>query len=144
MAAQPFKNAIPPPKFLSGGDPQIAKGFGDESVQAYIAAMPGWKSAVGKRLDLLIVQTVPEVCKAVKWNSPLYGMDDKPWFLSIHCYAKYINLAFFNGQSLQPVPPVESKMSGTRYLHIFEDGPLHETPFIERVDQASQLPGQKM
>ncbi|MBB5703133.1 hypothetical protein FHS76_003029 [Ochrobactrum daejeonense] len=132
------------PKLLSGGNPQIAKGFGEEPVQAYIAAMPGWKSAIGERLDSLVTKAVPDVRKAVKWNSPLYGMDDTTWFLGIHCYAKYIKLAFFNGQSLHPLPPVESRSPRTRYLHIFEEGPFDEALFTDWMKQASRLPGEKM
>lgn len=97
------------PTLLSGGNPQIAKGYGDASVQAYIAAMPGWKSDVGRRLDALITRTVPDSHKAVKWNSPLYGMEGQGWFLGVHCFAKYIKVAFFRGTSLSPVPPGESK-----------------------------------
>src|ERR1044072_6063875 len=103
------------PKLLSGGNPQIAKGYGDAPVQAYIAAMPGWKSAVGRRLDALIVRTIPSVNKAVKWNSPFYGVEGQGWFLSFHCFAKYIKVAFFRGTSLQPVPSCESKQKEVRY-----------------------------
>ena len=127
-AAKPRKTAPKPqsgkaakPKLLSGGNPQIAKGSGDAPVQAYIAAMPGWKRDVGRRLDALIVRTVPGVRKAVKWNSPFYGVEDRVWFLSFHCFAKYIKVAFFRGASLRPVPPGASKQKDVRYLDIHED-----------------------
>ncbi len=132
------------PVLLSGGNPQITKGDGDGPVQAYIAAMPGWKSAVGRRLDALIEETVPDVRKAVKWNSPLYGMEGDGWFLGIHCFEKYIKIAFFRGASLDPPPPVSSKTKETRYLHIPENGPLDEARFADWIKQASQLPGERM
>ncbi|MBO9356391.1 DUF1801 domain-containing protein [Bordetella petrii] len=143
-AAGKPKPAASKPKLLSGGNPQIPKGEGDAPVQAYIAAMPGWKSAVGSRLDALIAQAVPGVRKAVKWNSPLYGVEDQGWFLSIHCFDKYIKVAFFRGTSLRPVPPVESKTAETRYFHIHEDEPLDEARFADWVRQASRLPGERM
>ena len=99
------------------------------AVRAYIAAMPGWKRDVGRRLDALIVRTVPGVCKAVRWNSPFYGIEGRGWFLGIHCLAKYVKVAFFRGTSLHPVPPVESKNERTRYFHIHEDDPLDEAQF---------------
>ncbi len=129
---------------LSGGNPQIAKGYGDAPVQAYIGAMPGWKRDLGKRLDALIVRTVPGVHKAVKWNSPLYGVEGQGWFLGIHCFTKYIKVAFFRGTSLLPVPPGESKTKETRYLDIHEDDQLDEAQFAGWVKQASQLPGERM
>ena len=132
------------PKLLSGGNPQIAKAYGDAPVQAYIAAMPGWKSDVGRRLDALIVRTVPGVHKAVKWNSPLYGVEGQGWFLGIHCFTKYIKVAFFRGASLRPVPPGESKQKEVRYLDIHEDDQLDEAQFAAWVKQASQLPGERM
>jgi hypothetical protein len=135
------------PALLSGGNPQIAMGYGDARVQAYIAAMPGWKRDVGRRLDALITRTVPGVRKAVKWNSPLYGAgpgDEGGWFLSIHCFTKYVKVAFFRGASLAPVPPVESKSRDTRYFHIHEDGQLDEAQFAAWVKQASELPGERM
>ncbi|MDX8530621.1 DUF1801 domain-containing protein [Mesorhizobium sp. VK25A] len=132
------------PVLLSGGNPQIAKGYGDAPVQAYIAAMPGWKSEVGRRLDQLIIEAVPDVQKAVKWNSPFYGMEGEGWFLGIHCFAKYIKVAFFRGLSLKPVPPVESKSKDTRYVHIHENDRLDEEQFVSWVKQASQLPGERM
>lgn len=132
------------PKLLSGGNPQIAKGYGDAPVQAYIAAMPGWKRDVGRRLDALIVRTVPSVHKAVKWNSPVYGIEGDGWFLSLHCFAKYIKVAFFRGTSLEPEPPEPSKHATTRYVHIHEDDELDEAQFTAWVKQASRLPGEKM
>lgn len=132
------------PVLLSGGNPQIAKGHGDAPVQAYIAAMPGWKSEVGRRLDQLIMEAVPDVQKAVKWNSPFYGMEGEGWFLGIHCFAKYIKVAFFRGLPLDPMPPVESKSGDTRYLHIHENDRLDEEQFVSWVKQASQLPGERM
>ena len=131
------------PVLLSGGNPQIAKAYGDAPVQAYIAAMPGWKSEVGRRLDALIVRTVPGVRKAVKWNSPFYGIEDDVWFLCFHCFAKYIKVTFFRGTSLHPVPPGESKHKEVRYLDIRE-GQLDETQFTGWVKQASELPGERM
>jgi hypothetical protein len=129
---------------LSGGNPQIAKGYGDAPVQAYIAAMPGWKSDVGRRLDELIVRAVPGVTKAVKWNSPLYGVKDQGWFVGIHVFAKYVKVAFFTGVSLRPIPPGTSKHRNVRYLDIREDDELDETQLTSWMKQASKLPGEKM
>ena len=132
------------PVLLSGGNPQIPKGEGDGPVQAYIAAMPGWKHTVGKRLDALIVQAVPGVRKAVKWNSPFYGApDDDGWFLSFHCFDKYIKVTFFQGASLEPPPTVTSKYPHVRYFHVPEDG-FDEGQFSDWVKQASKLPGERM
>ncbi|MFT4161053.1 DUF1801 domain-containing protein [Shinella sp.] len=132
------------PVLLSGGNPQIAKGYGDGPVKAYIAAMPGWKSDVGRRLDALIEEIVPDVYKAVKWNSPLYGIEGGGWFLSYHCFAKYIKLSFFRGTSLDPVPPVASRTAETRYLHIHEGEALDEDLLAGWIRQASRLPGERM
>ena len=132
------------PALLAGGNPQIAKGDGDAPVQAYIAAMPGWKSDVGRRLDALIMRTVPGVRKAVKWNSPLYGVEGQGWFLGVHCFAKYVKVAFFRGTSLRPIPPGSFKTKDTRYLDIHEDDPLDEAQLADWVKQASELPGEKM
>jgi hypothetical protein len=132
------------PVLLSGGNPQIAKGYGDAPVQAYLAAMPGWKGDVGRRLDALIVRTVPDAQKAVKWNSPFYGIEGQGWFLGFHCMTKYIKVAFFRGTSLRPVPPGESKQKEVRYLNIHEDDPLDEAQLADWVKQASQLPGERM
>ena len=109
------------PTLLAGGNPQIAKGDGDVPVQAYIAAMPGWKRDVGRRLDALIVRTVPDVRKAVKWNSPFYGREGQGWFLNFHCFTAYVKVAFFRGASLRPLPPGESKDKDVRYLDIHAD-----------------------
>jgi hypothetical protein len=131
------------PVLLSGGNPQIAKGYGDAPVQAYIAAMPGWKSDVGRRLDAIIERTVPGVRKAVKWNSPFYGVEDNVWFLSFHVFAKYVKVTFFRGAALRPQPLGKSKYEDVRYLDIHEDQ-LDEAQFAAWVKQASQLPGEKM
>lgn len=149
---KPRKTAAKPPsgkgakqvKLLSGGNPQIAKGYGDVPVQAYIEAIPGWKRDVGHRLDKLICRAVPNVCKAVKWNSPFYGVEEGVWFLGLHCMTKYIKVAFFRGASLRPVPPGESKQKEVRYLNIYENDPLDEAQFTAWVKQASQLPGERM
>ena len=138
----------PPPSstvvLLSGGNPQIAKGYGDEPVQAYIAAMPGWKSDLGRRLDALVVRTVPDVCKAVKWNSPFYGLEGQGWFLSFHCFTRYVKLTFFRGTSLEPIPPGASKHPETRYFDIHEHDELDEARLADWVRQASQLPGERL
>jgi hypothetical protein len=126
---------------LSGGNPQIAKGDGDAPVQAYIAAMPGWKRDVGKRLDAFIVRTVPGVRKAVKWNSPFYGVEGKGWFLSFHVFTRYVKVTFFRGASLQPLPPGPSKDKNTRYLDIHEDDELDEKQLASWLKQAAALPG---
>lgn len=131
----------PQPRLLAGGNPQIAKGEGDAPVQAYIAAMPDWKRDVGRRLDALIVQTVPKVRKAVKWNSPFYGVEGQGWFLSFHCYTHYVKLAFFNGTSLDPVPPGASKHDEVRYLDIRQDDALDEKQLTRWFKQAAKLPG---
>src|SRR5258708_34186010 len=135
------KAAAKPVKLLSGGNPQIAKADGDAPVQAYIAAMPGWKGDVGRRLDALIVGAVPGVYKAVKWNTPFYGIEGQGWFLGIHCFTKYVKVAFFRGTSLRPVPPGDSKSKDTRYLNIHADDEIDEAQFVDWVKQASQLPG---
>lgn len=129
-------------KLLSGGNPQIPKGEGDEPVQTYIAAMPGWKSDIGRRLDRLIQQAVPDVRKAVKWNTPLYGLDG--WFAGFHCCNQYVKVAFFQGSLLNPKPPVESKQDAVRYLHVYEGEPLDEEQFLSWIKQASQLSGVRM
>lgn len=126
---------------LSGGNPQIAKADGDAPVQAYIAAMPGWMRDVGKRLDSLITRNVPTVRKAVKWNSPFYGIEGQGWFLSFHVYTRYVKVAFFRGISLRPLPPGESKGRDTRYLDIHEGDELDETQMAKWVKQAAALPG---
>ena len=135
------KTKKPRPALLAGGNPQIPKGDGDAPVQAYIRAMPGWKRDVGRRLDALIVRTSPAVRKAVKWNSPFYGIDGQGWFLSFHCYTKYVKVAFFRGTSLRPVPPGESTHKDVRYLDIHEDDQLDEELMARWIRQASELPG---
>jgi hypothetical protein len=132
------------PTLLAGGNPQIAKGEGDAPVQAYIAAMPGWKRGVGRRLDALIVHAVSGVRKAVKWNSPLYGIEGQGWFLGVHCFAQAIKAAFFRGALLRPTPPGESKSEDTRYLDIHDGDKLDEVQFAAWVEQASRLPGKRM
>ena len=132
------------PKLLAGGNPQIPKGEGNAPVQAYIAAMPGWKRDVGRRLDSLIMSSVPNVHKAVKWNSPFYGIEGQGWFLNFHCFTKYIKVAFFRGTSLRPVPPGESKHKDVRYLDIAEGEPIDEKQLASWIKQASKLPGEKM
>jgi hypothetical protein len=129
------------PKLLSGGNPEIAKADGDAPVQAYIAAMPGWKRDVGRRIDAIVTDVVPEVRKAVKWNSPFYGVEGQGWFLSYHCFTKYVKVTFFRGASLKPVPPVGSKDPNARYLHVHEDGAFDEAQLTDWVKQAAALPG---
>jgi hypothetical protein len=156
-AAKPRKTAPKPqsrkaaePVLLSGGNPQIAKGYGDAPVQAYIAAVPGWKRDVGRRLDALITRTVPGVRKAIKWNSPFYGAGDEGpegqggWFLSFHCFTKYVKVTFFRGTSLSPVPPGESKHKEVRYLDIYEDDEFDDAQFTAWVKQAAALPGERL
>jgi hypothetical protein len=125
---------------LSGGNPQIAKGDGDAPVQAYIAAMPGWKGEIGERLDALIVRNVPGVRKAVKWNSPFYGIEGKGWFLGFHTFTRYVKVTFFRGTSLRPLPPGASKQKEVRYLDLVE-GELDEALLTTWVKQAAALPG---
>jgi len=134
------KRVAAKPALLSGGNPQIAKAEGDAPVQAYIAAMPGWKRDVGRRIDALIVRTVPGVRKAVKWNSPFYGVEGKGWFLNFHCFTNYVKVAFFRGTSLRPAPPGESKHKEVRYLDIREHD-LDEAQMATWIRQAAALPG---
>ena len=129
---------------LSGGNPQIPKGDGDAPVKAYIAAMPGWKRDIGRRLDAIIERTVPGVEKAVKWNTPFYGVKNPVWFVSFHCMTRYIKVTFFDGSSLHPPPPEKSKYEKVRYFHIHEDDELDEAQFADWVKQASQLPGERL
>src|SRR3954471_19356555 len=150
-AAKPRKTAptsrprkVAKPALLAGGNPQIAKADGDAPVQAYIAAMPGWKRDVGRRLDALIARTLPGVRKAVKWNSPFYGIDGRGWLLSFHCFTRYVKVAFFRGASLRPLPPGQSKHKDVRYLDIHEDDGLDETQLTAWVTQASRLPGERI
>ncbi|WP_226781738.1 DUF1801 domain-containing protein [Oceaniglobus trochenteri] len=137
------------PRLLSGGNPQIPKGDGDAPVQAYIAAMPGWKQDVGRRLDRLIVDVVPDVQKAVKWNTPFYGRTGDGWFMAFHCFARYVKVTFFRGAALDPVPPVASKSGDTRYFHIHEgdwgdDGGFDLDRLRGWIGQAAQLPGETL
>lgn len=129
------------PVLLAGGNPQIPKGDGDPPVQAYIAAMPGWKQAVGRRIDALVTAAVPGVVKAVKWNSPFYGVAGQGWFLSFHCFTRYVKLSFFNGGSLDPRPPGQSKHEEVRYLDIHEHEPIDEARLTDWIVQAAALPG---
>lgn len=137
------KPAAAKPKLLSGGNPQIPKGYGDAPVQAYIDAIPDWKQEIARRLDELIVAAVPGVCKAVKWNTPFYGIEEGIWFLGFHCFNKYVKVSFFRGTSLRPIPPGESKQKEVRYLDVYE-GKLDEAQFTAWVKQARKLPGEKM
>ncbi|HJQ76947.1 MAG TPA: DUF1801 domain-containing protein [Acidimicrobiia bacterium] len=132
------------PKLLSGGNPQVPKGEGDEPVQAYIAAMPGWKRPIGEQLDELMVHTVPDVDKAVKWNQPFYGHEGDGWFLSFRCYTNYVQVQFLKGTSLDPMPPKTSKHDEVRYLDIHEDDELDEGQLVAWIEQANKLPGEKM
>jgi len=141
LATVAKKAAVRKPVLLAGGYPQIAKGDGDAPVRAYIAAMPGWKRTVGRRLDALIVRTVPSVRKAVKWNSPFYGIEGQGWFLGFHCLAKYVKVAFFRGASLRPLPPGESKQKHVRYFDIHENDRIDEKLVASWIQQASALPG---
>jgi hypothetical protein len=138
------KDAGPAPKLLSGGNPQIPKGEGDGPVQAYIGAMPGWKRALGERLDGLIVRAIPDVDKAVKWNQPFYGRAGEGWFLAFRCYTHYVQLQFFRGASLEPVPPKASKHPEVRYLDIHEDDEVDEAQLVSWLEQAARLPGEKL
>jgi hypothetical protein len=132
------------PRLLSGGNPQIPKADGDAPVQAYISAMPGWKHNVGRHLDGVIVATVPDVRKAVRWNTPFYGIQEKGWFLSFHCFAKYIKIAFHNGSLLDPPPPVSSKHELIRYLHIQEDDDVDEELLVNWIRQGAEHPGEDL
>ena len=141
VAAQ---KAAAKPKLLSGGNPQIPKADGDAPVQAYIAAMPGWKRDVGQALDALVEKTVPGVRKAVRWNTPFYGIDGQGWFLSFHCFTKYVKVTFHSGASLDPVPPVASKHEQVRYLHLHEDDHVGDDRLVSWIRQASKLPGEML
>jgi len=134
------KSAAGKPALLSGGNPQIAKADGDAPVQAYIAAMPGWKRDVGRRLDALIARTVPGVRKAVKWNSPFYGVEGQGWFLSFHCFTKYIKVTFFRGTSMGSVPPGGTQKDA-RWIDIYEDAPFDEEQMATWIQQAAAIPG---
>lgn len=132
------------PVLLSGGNPRIAKADGDKPVQAYIAAMPGWKHDVGVRLDALIVLTVPNVRKAVRWNTPFYGIEGRGWFLAFHCFTKYVKVSFLSGSALHPAPPVESKHSAVRYFHIREGDAVETEQLADWIRQAAELPGDNL
>ncbi len=132
------------PTLLSGGNPQIPKGDGEAPVQAYLQAMPGWKQSVGVQLDTLITQTVPDVRKAVRWNTPFYGRPDQGWFLAFHCYTRYLKVTFFNGSALHPLPPVASKQSAVRYAHLHEDEPFNSAQLTTWIQQAAVRPGEPM
>ena len=131
------------PKLLSGGNPQIPKADGDAPVQAYIAAMPGWKHGVGRYLDALVERCVPNVRKAVRWNTPFYGIEDQGWFLAYHCFTRYVKVTFLNGGSLRPLPPVTSRYEHVRYLHIHENDEPDEDLLVSWITQASALPGEQ-
>jgi hypothetical protein len=140
-AKAPGKRTASKPQLLSGGNPQIPKGDGDAPVQDYLAAMPGWKGDVGRHLDALIVRTVPRLQKAVRWNSPFYGVADQGWFLSFHCFDKYVKVTFLRGTALHPLPPTGSKVANVRYLDVRENDELDEKLLISWLEQASVLPG---
>ena len=146
MAKRSTKKSTPSggPNLLSGGNPQISKADGDAPVQAYIAAMPGWKRDVGRELDRLIMEIDPRVRKAVRWNSPFYGIEGKGWFLSYHCFTKYVKVTFLNGSSLHPLPPVEAKHESARYFHIHENDELDEELLASWISQAATLPGEEL
>ncbi len=140
-SAKPVAQADAGPTLLAGGNPQVAKADGDAPVQAYLAAMPGWKREVGQRLDAIVARAAPDVRKAVRWNSPFYGVAGWGWFLSVHCVTKYVKVAFLRGAALSPVPPGESKQKEVRYLHIHEGEPIDEELVASWVRQAAALPG---
>ena len=140
-ATDTVEQAETKPVLLSGGNPQIAKADGDAPVQAYIAAMPDWKSDVGRQLDDLIMRTVPEVRKAVRWNSPFYGVEGQGWFLSYHVFTRYVKVTFLNGSSLDPLPPIESKDQDTRYYHIHENDQIDDSLITDWIRQAAAIPG---
>jgi hypothetical protein len=129
------------PRLLAGGNPQIPKGDGDEPVQAYLDAMPGWKSDVGRRLDGLIEQAVPGAVKAVKWNQPLYGVEGQGFFVSFRCFTTYLKLTFFRGAELDPLPPVAFKDPDARAFHIHDDDELDEGQLVRWFEQAAAIPG---
>jgi hypothetical protein len=129
------------PVLLSGGNPQIPKGDGDGPVADYLDAMPDWKGDVGRQVDALVVATVPDVRKAVRWNSPFYGVQGRGWFLTLHCFTRYVKVSFLNGSSLDPLPPVSAKDPGTYSVHVGEDTPLDEARFVDWVRQAAGQPG---
>ena len=135
------RKASKKPILLSGGNPQIAKGDGDAVVEAYLVAMPDWKQEIGRRVDRLIVSNVPGVRKAVRWNTPFYGIEGQGWFLGFHCLTKYVKLSFFRGTMLDPIPPVASKQEHVRYFHIHEGDVIDEETLASWIRQAADLPG---
>lgn len=139
----PLKSEDGKPVLLSGGNPQIPKGFGDAPVQAYLDAVPGWKQDICRQVDALVGQVVPGVAKAVKWNSPLYGVEEGSWFLSFHCFDRYVKLTFFSGTSMEPPPPGASKVPGVRYLDIRQDDPIGDQ-LADWIRQAAKLPGERL
>lgn len=141
--AKAAKGKEAPVALLSGGNPQIAKGDGEAPVAAYLAAMPAWKGDIGRRLDALIVRTLPGVCKAVKWNTPFYGVEGEGFFLGFHCFNKYVKVTFFRGTSLKPLPPGESKQPDVRYLDLHETDEIDEKLLASWIKQAAKLPGWK-
>nr|WP_231736221.1 DUF1801 domain-containing protein [Lysobacter enzymogenes] len=142
--AKPGKPAASGPRLLSGGNPQIPKGHGDAPVQAYLDAVPGWKREIARRLDALVERTVPGVSKAVKWNTPLYAVEEGHWFLAMHCFDRYLKVTFFRGAALDPPPAHASKMADVRYHHIHEHDPFDEARLADWIAQASRLPGERM
>jgi hypothetical protein len=144
VTKRPSAEPAPTVKLLAGGNPQIAKGYGDEVVQTYLHAIPDWKRDVAVRLDELITRAFPKVQKAVKWNTPMYGTDEKTFFMGFHMITKYVKVAFFRGAQLEPMPPDKSTQKAVRYLHIHENDVLDEEQFITWVKQAAKLPGEKM
>lgn len=141
MAKKTRAAAESTPKLLTGGNPQIPKADGDVPVQAYIAAMPGWKRGIGEQLDALIERVVPGVRRAVRWNTPFYGVDDRGWFLGINCCSKYVKVSFLMGAHLEPQPPIASKHQDVRYAHVFEDGAFDETQWTSWIRQAAAIDG---
>ena len=131
-------------KLLSGGNPQIPKGDGDAVVRAYIEAMPGWKGLVGRHIDELVTQVVPDVRKAVRWNTPFYGVEGQGWFLGFHCLTRYVKISWFKGSSLTPQPWFEAKHPEVRYSHIHEDEVFDEEQMLDWIRQAAALPGEKL
>ena len=132
------------PRLLSGGNPQIAKGYGPAKVEEYLAAVPGWKQDTCRAVHRAVLDALPGVAMAVKWNSPFYGVEEGRWFLSYHCLTRYVKLAFFDGEGLDPPPPVGSKQPNVRYLHLAEGEGLDDTQFSRWVKQAAKLPGVRM
>ena len=144
MADTPSETPSTTPRLLSGGNPQIPKGYGAAPVAAYIAAVPGWKQPVVRRIDEIVTATIPTVQKAVRWNSPLYGVGEGRWFLSLHCMTRYVKVAFLQGAQLDPMPPEGSRQPDVCYLHVSEDAPLNEAQFRHWLRAAAALPGVKM